>query len=256
MDVFISWSGSRSQGVAEALKHWLPHVINEIKPFVSSEDIDAGARWLSDINTRLQETNFGIICVTAENQQKPWLNFEAGALAKAVESSRVVPLAIDLKTSDIKAPLGQFQAKPLSRKGIEETVTSLNNVVTKPLPEAQLTEALDVWWPKLHEQLDKLEAEADAGAGDQQPHRSERDLLEEVLDTVRGLARTGSIRPRLLSHGELSLSDIKLHSRPVTWADIQASPYRINPSTGLVEVMPQESPDPPDVDEPGRTPPD
>jgi hypothetical protein len=43
--------------------------------------------------------------------QAPWLNFEAGVLAEAVKSSRVIPLAIDLKPSDIKSPISHFQAK-------------------------------------------------------------------------------------------------------------------------------------------------
>src|SRR4051812_44421684 len=114
MKVFISWSGQKSRDVAIVLRDWLPLVINSIDPFVSSEDISAGARWQGEIAGALEATNFGLVCVTKENQGSPWLNFEAGALAKAVDSSRVVPLAIDLKPSDIENPLGQFQAQPLS----------------------------------------------------------------------------------------------------------------------------------------------
>ena len=50
-----------------------------------------------------------------ENQSAPWLNFEAGALAKKLESSRVVPLAINLKPSEVQQPLGQFQAKEATK---------------------------------------------------------------------------------------------------------------------------------------------
>jgi hypothetical protein len=102
--VFISWSGQKSREVAVALRDWLPLVINSVEPFVSSEDINAGTRWQGEIAGALQTTNFGLVCVTRENHGAPWLNFEAGALAKAVDSSRVVPLAIDLKPSDIENP--------------------------------------------------------------------------------------------------------------------------------------------------------
>jgi TIR domain len=91
MKVFISWSGSKSQDVAVALGDWLPGVINRIEPFVSAKDIYAGSRWESEIASQLDTTNFGIVCVTRENQAAPWLNFEAGALAKAVELSRLIP---------------------------------------------------------------------------------------------------------------------------------------------------------------------
>ena len=57
----------------------------------------------------------GILCVTRENHEAPWLNLQAGALAKAVDVSRVVPLAIDLAPSDVVLPLGQFQAQPAKK---------------------------------------------------------------------------------------------------------------------------------------------
>src|SRR5689334_12254492 len=111
MKVFISWSGEKSRAVAQALREWLPAVDKQLAPFVSSKDIFAGTRWQAEIIRELEATSFGIVCVTQENQAQPWINFEAGAIAKAVETSRVVPLAVDLKPSDIKPPLGQFQAQ-------------------------------------------------------------------------------------------------------------------------------------------------
>jgi hypothetical protein len=114
MKVFLSWSGEKSRAVAGALRDWLPSLINEVDPFVSGKDIAAGARWQSEISGKLESSNFGIVCVTSDNQTAPWLNFEAGALAKVVGSSRVVPLAADLKVTDVKLPLGQFQAHPRS----------------------------------------------------------------------------------------------------------------------------------------------
>ena len=131
MKVFISWSGSKSQHVVEALREWLPDVINSVEPFVSSEDIHAGARWQRELASQLDLSNFGIVCVTRENQAEPWLNFEAGALAKAVDVSRLIPLAIDLKPSDVELPLGEFQAQPLSEEGLRAIVVSINTRWTK-----------------------------------------------------------------------------------------------------------------------------
>jgi hypothetical protein len=81
MKVFISWSGQKSRDVASALRDWLPLVINSVEPFMSSRDISAGARWQVEIARQLDTTDFGIVCVTRENQASKWLNFEAGALA-------------------------------------------------------------------------------------------------------------------------------------------------------------------------------
>ena len=86
MGVFISRSGknSISYKVAMLLREWLPNVIQTVKPFLSAVDIDAGSQWTSQMFQALKETQVGIICVTRTNQAEPWINFEAGALAKAM----------------------------------------------------------------------------------------------------------------------------------------------------------------------------
>ena len=91
MKVFISWSGAISHQVALVLREWLPSVIQAVEPYVSSEDIDKGARWTTDISKELEASQYGILCVTPENIEAPWLNFEAGALSKTIDKSRVCP---------------------------------------------------------------------------------------------------------------------------------------------------------------------
>jgi TIR domain len=140
--------GEKSRKVATVLRDWLPQVIQVLEPFLSAKDIDAGARWQAKIADKLDTINFGIVCVTAENQLEPWLNFEAGALAKSVEQGRLVPLAIDLKTSDVKNPLGQFQAQRLNKDGIREIVKALNTA-SGALPPDRLERAFDLNWPTL-----------------------------------------------------------------------------------------------------------
>ena len=187
MKIFISWSGTDSKKIAFALRDWLPHVVQEVKPFVSSKDIAAGARWQEEIAGELGDTSFGLICVTRENQSSPWLNFEAGALAKSVGSSRVVPLAIDLTPTDIKNPLGQFQGKLLSKEDLDEVLASINEFCDPPIADDRLQDAVEKWWPDLHEELKKFEEQRQSGTTPEstEPARTERELLEEVLTAVR-----------------------------------------------------------------------
>ncbi|MFM4826935.1 hypothetical protein ACEUDJ_18950 [Aeromonas bivalvium] len=89
MKTFFSWSGNKSHQVAMAFSNWLPCVLQAVEPWVSSEDIDRGAIWLNEIFVQLKDTNFGVVFVTKENQEKPWLLFESGALSKGLTESRV-----------------------------------------------------------------------------------------------------------------------------------------------------------------------
>ena len=110
MKVFISWSGERSKPVAEALRWWIPSVIQAIKPWLSKEDIAKGARWSSELADQLKDTNFGVVCLTSDNLKSSWIVFEAGALSKAVDSAFVCPYLVDLQVSDLDGPWKEFQA--------------------------------------------------------------------------------------------------------------------------------------------------
>ncbi|MGA9601795.1 MAG: toll/interleukin-1 receptor domain-containing protein [Methylocystis sp.] len=87
--VFISWSGEASHSIATTLHEWLPVILQNIKPFISSEDLRKGGRWGKDLAEQLQHTNFGIICLTPSNLESPWILFEAGALSKFIDESHV-----------------------------------------------------------------------------------------------------------------------------------------------------------------------
>src|SRR5689334_3117480 len=160
MDVFISWSGERSRAAAEALRDWLPKIINAIKPWLSSADIDKGARWSTDVATRLEAATAGVICLTPNNLHADWIVFEAGALSKTLKSTFVCPLLIGLEPADVKGPLAQFQATRATKKELLQLLKTLNGAVGEnALPDSHIDEAFEVWWPKLHDQFNKLPAD-------------------------------------------------------------------------------------------------
>ena len=120
MKVFISWSGNISWKVAVIFRDWLPSVIQSVEPYVSSEDIDKGARWSTDIAKELEDSTFGILCVTKENLEAPWLSFEAGALSKTMEKSFVTPFLFDIKRSEVQGPILQFQSTIFQKEDIKK----------------------------------------------------------------------------------------------------------------------------------------
>ena len=131
MKVFISWSGTRSRFVADALRSWLPRVLQSVKPWMSEEDIVAGSRWSAEISRELSETRVGIICITPENQTSPWLLFEAGALSKTLDQTYVCPVLFDLSAAQLSGPLAQFQGNELSQDGMTKIVSTLNKALKR-----------------------------------------------------------------------------------------------------------------------------
>jgi hypothetical protein len=153
MKVFLSWSGPTSKRVALALRDWLPNVIQAIDPWMSSEDIEKGARWSADVANELKTTKAGVVCVTPDNRHASWLNFEAGALSNAVAREMVCPYLFRLKPSDLTGPLAQFQMSEANKEDTQKMVATINKATDKPISEKKLLEALELWWSKLEAQL-------------------------------------------------------------------------------------------------------
>ena len=199
MKVFLSWSGQRSRYLAETLRTWLPRVIQSLRPWMSDEDISPGSRWLTDISKELGDAKIGILCVTPENQSNPWLVFEAGALSKTLEQPFVCPLLFDMSPGQLKGPLAQFQALAIDRDGILRMLLNLNSALGHPsLPEKDLEETFDVWWPKLEERLSGM-PKADTEVVEK---RSTDDLLEEVLSITREQLRRDNLRIEAMKDSE------------------------------------------------------
>ena len=184
--VFISWSGDLSKRYAEALREWLPGVLQHVEPYFSPDDIDKGTKWDKEISQKLEETQFGIICLTRENIERPWILFEAGALSKNVDQSNVCPILIDLGKADITGPLTRFQATDVKEKDFERLIKAINRASgDRSLEPSVLANVFNTWWPMLDERLKEIQSSSSHGGTDAEPIRNDRELLEEILELVR-----------------------------------------------------------------------
>jgi hypothetical protein len=192
MKVFIGWSGDRSKTIALELRKWIPKVIQAVVPWMSETDITAGARWHNELSTQLADTDYGIVVVTPENAREPWIHFEAGALAKSVKNdAHVCPYLVDIsEMTQLTGPLTEFQAK----KSNKEDTLSLMQGINRAIPEGSgglqqpmLNETFERWWPDLEKVISTLPAPVT-----KPPKRTDRELLEEVLDRVRSLERSSA----------------------------------------------------------------
>ncbi len=187
MKVFLSWSGHKSHQVALVLRDWLPSVIQSIMPYVSSEDIDKGARWSTDIAKELEDSTYGILCVTKENLEAPWLLFEAGALSKMMDKSSVCPFIFDLKRAEVKGPILQFQSTIFEKDDVRKLILSLNKCCGESsLKDELLVKSFEVWWPTLESTLNEIK---DDNVGEQ-VEPVEKSLKNEILEEILELTRS------------------------------------------------------------------
>jgi TIR domain len=156
VDVFISWSGKTSHAVALILRDWLPTVLHSITPWVSSEDIEKGKRWSIELARKLETCPIGIICVDQSNIKSPWLNFEAGALSKLVQESRLFPVMLDIQPSDLKGPLSQFQVTLFQKNDFQKLVQSINASLEIPIAPERIGKTFECCWPGLLIDIDGL----------------------------------------------------------------------------------------------------
>ncbi len=187
MKVFISWSGTTSFKVAKTLKEWIPCVIQDVQPYFSSEDIDKGARWSTDIAKELEAASFGILCVTKDNLKSQWLNFEAGALSKAIDKSKVCPLLFRLKPSDISnSPILQFQMANVEKNDIFKLFKSMNTSLEDAgLDEARLEKVFNTFWPEMEKDFNSIDELSNNSTEEKEKEDGNTIMLEEMLDLLR-----------------------------------------------------------------------
>jgi hypothetical protein len=183
-NIFISWSGPRSKWAAEALRDWLPLIIQTTKPWMSSADIEKGSRGLDEISGRLQGVKIGIVCLTPENLTEPWILYEAGALSKTIDDkTRLCTYLLGgLQFQDVKFPLGMFQATNADKDDTRKLVRTINRAVSEnPVAEGNLDVLFEHLWPQLERKLTTLPSPDRVAA----PKRKSEDMVTEILEIVR-----------------------------------------------------------------------
>lgn len=184
MKVFLSWSGQRSKEVANLLSDWLCCVIQASRPWISTRDLDRGSLWFGEINDQLKDTTVGIICLTQENKNRPWILFESGALAKGLSTSRVCTLLVDLEPKDIEDPLAQFNHTFPTQESVLGLVKTLNSTLgSNGLDNRILEQVFFTYWPQFEERFRGVLANTEA----QPPSkpRPKEDVLGEILENTR-----------------------------------------------------------------------
>jgi hypothetical protein len=191
--LFISWSGPESKIIATGLREFLPRVIQSVDPFMSQHDIEGGELWLQRLLSELNESSTAIACLTPTNLAAPWLNFEAGAIAKAIsrkkDQPRVFTYLWKVEPSDIRGPLVHFQATKTERTATEGMVESLRKIAAEALDAQIVIEAVENNWEIMKKAFSAAAKEHAASKSPDAAPRDPAEIQREVLDTVREIAK-------------------------------------------------------------------
>lgn len=209
MKIFMSWSGDRSRAVAEALERFLPDVVDGVKIWFSEQDISPGSRWNQELSKELEDNSFGVICLTPENLDSRWVQFEAGALSKSIANSRVVPYRLELEPADVPPPLGQFQGLNADKRGTWSLISSLHEACEDSDDSDRVERRFEKFWPDFEQEIVAIPKPVERSSS----HREDRELLEELLEMVRDL-RTASSK-EVAHRAEIETSDSELRTREI-----------------------------------------
>jgi hypothetical protein len=150
--------------------------------------------------------------------------FEAGALSKSFETSRVTPILFDLSTADLTGnPLSQFQCRPFDKQEILKLVTDINISSKSSASTDVIEKTFAAFWPDMIGKIEELSKTYD---GTHKKKKISTDVqigniqegIQEVLRLIRSrestqrpifdlekpiLERKGAIRDQvLLINGE------------------------------------------------------
>jgi cell pole-organizing protein PopZ len=204
--VFLSWSGHESRNLARVLASWLPRMLQSVEVYLSSDEIGSGIRWDEAVARLVEESDFGLLCLTRNNLHSPWMNFEAGAIARA-GTSRVIPVLLDMSPAEVTGPIASFQAVScFDKEGMYRLLKSINNVahVGRVDPEA-LEAVFEALWPRLESALREVLQEA--GTETRPAPRSPEDLLAEIAERVRRIERRSATHEDAAERGTVTEYD-------------------------------------------------
>jgi TIR domain len=209
MGVFLCWSGegSRSHQIAEILKEWIPEILQMAETFLSAVDVNPGTLWMDRLEHALNSNSFGILCITPENRDNPWMHFEAGALWRTEQDRRVCPLLFDIGPAEITGPLSQLQSKRLDKQGLFEVMKEVNQYgASSKIDESKLNKAFERLWPEIKEKLENIKM-PQKPLNLSKPKRETDDMVQEILTIVRSL------------HGK------QAKQAPETWGPVERLQY-------------------------------
>jgi hypothetical protein len=123
---------------------------------MSDRDIVDDA-WFGEINRAIKGATAGIMCVTRENYDRPWILYEAGGLVATCGRGGVFPFLLDMKPPELDGlnyPLYPLESYFFDRGGVFHLVSALNRKLEpESKTENEVEKDFNSAWPELESQL-------------------------------------------------------------------------------------------------------
>lgn len=112
--------------------------------------------------------------------------FEAGALAKNIETGRVCTFLFNIKDTDVVGPLSSFQNTKSTKKDILKLLEDINETLeSNKISKEVLVRVFEKMWPDLEIEFKKiLESKKEKSKKELRP---EREIIEESLRILRNM---------------------------------------------------------------------
>lgn len=158
--LFLAWSGDKGRLVAEALVKWLPEVIPDVKPWMSDRNI-VDTVWFNEIVTAINEAKAGIVCLTRENFDRPWILFEAGGLMVNCDKTAVFNLLLDVKAEELDGlnyPLFPCELYSFQKERVLSILKALNEMSdpSQRLKPEEVKKRFETHWKELESELNAI----------------------------------------------------------------------------------------------------
>lgn len=193
MNIFISFSGERSNAVALALKKFISKVFDgSTSPefFLSSEDIPSGAKWFEEISESIRKCDVAIIVLNTENDASKWMHFESGAIAFNGKNSSVCPFLMDDWKLEPDNPLLSYQVTRNTRFELSKLLKTINQRGKYGLSNSQFKAIFDKHYLSFSNQIGKILQRPPSGAS-RIPHY-QHIFPESVESYVHGSVYVGA----------------------------------------------------------------
>ncbi len=207
MKLFFSWSGEISNEFAKRVRDWIDPVLGkkDLEIFISTEDIKVGEKWKNSLESILNEAGLGILFLTSENVNSPWIGFEAGWLAQRLDDQTIIPFYLDISPEMVEGPLAWFQGIEANEKGMLDLMLKINELVESKEDESIIATRVSAMFPRLEKELDDLILLGKSGVTinyELVPDDLDLSKVYDVYSSIIAKARTSI---NVLTSGEIEL---------------------------------------------------